>query len=91
MLIFTTGIDTDSFIAEANYSDELIDYQIVDPPKNAPTIEVIERNTDWLGSGSDYKYKYSYCRGTVIYDEGTSYILYESNLSPESTTMSVSK
>ena len=86
----TTGIDTDSFIAEANYCDELIDHQIVDPPKKAPKIEIVERLENWLTSGSTYKYKYSYDYGSTIYDEGTSYTSYESELSPESNSMSVS-
>lgn len=86
-----TDIDTDSFIAEANYCDELIDYQIVDPPKKAPKVEVVERLKDWLTSGSTYKYKYSYVYGTTIEGEGESYTRYESALSPEmSSPLSVS-
>ena len=86
----TTGIDVDSFIAEANYCDELIDYQIVDSPKKAPKIEIVERQENWLTSGSTYKYKYSYCYGSTIYDESTAYTRFESDLSPESNSMSVS-
>ena len=85
-LNINTRIEIESFKAEANYCDELIDYELVEPPASALKIEIVEKKDDWLTSGSYYKYSYSYCRGTTISLESQPYTFSESQLSPESNS-----
>ena len=82
-----THINIDSFISEANYCDELLDYELVEAPEKAPTVTVLERISDWLTNGATYDYKYTYCNGTLINTENEEYTFYESALSPVSNAV----
>lgn len=79
-LDINTEIDKASFIAEANYCDEKLNFpKAISPGKIEPRLVKTAENPLQPGT---YYFKYSYCYGSTIGSENTDYYFYESNLSP---------
>jgi len=79
-LDINTEIDKASFIAEANYCDEKLNFpKAISPGKVEPRLVKTAENPLQPGT---YYFKYSYCYGSTIGSENTDYYFYESNLSP---------
>ncbi|MDN3515375.1 MAG: phage tail protein [Candidatus Brocadia sp.] len=79
-LNINTEIDKASFIAEANYCDEIMTFsRNLLPGKVEPRL--VKKNDNPLPAGT-YYLKYSYCRGVIIWSENEPYYFYESYLSP---------
>ena len=85
-LTLSTQIIKDSFIAEANYCDESIDYQKVEPPEKIDTIYLVPKEKDNpFTAGQTYYFKYAWARGAEIESEDDAYDYYISALSPVSS------
>ena len=81
-----TQIVISSFIAEANYCDEQIEYEKVDSPDKVTNIHLVEKEKEYpFTAGTTYYFKTSWARGTEIDSEDDSYTYHNSALSAAST------
>lgn len=84
-LDLNTQILVNSFIAEANYCNEQIEYQKVDSPDKVTNIHLIEKEKEYpFTAGATYYFKTSWARGTEIGSEDDSYTYHNSALSAAS-------